>query len=86
MPPAADPALLLPEALRRPALPVDAPTGWCRAGLASRITELVGGPDSSALTQATSLVLDAQQEGELVAWVTRTDSHFFPPDIAACNG
>jgi recombination protein RecA len=83
MPPAADPALLLPEALRRPALPVDAPTGWCRAGLAGRITELVGGPDSSALTQATSLVLDAQREGELVAWVTRTDSHFFPPDIAA---
>ncbi len=83
MPPAADPALLLPEALQRTAVPVDAPSGWCRAGLAGRITELVGGPDSSALTQASSLVLDAQREGELVAWITRTDSHFFPPDIAA---
>lgn len=83
MPPAADPALLLPEALQRPAIPVDTPAGWCRGGLAGRITELVGGPDSSALTQATSLMLDAQREGEIVAWVTRTDSHFFPPDIAA---
>lgn len=83
MPPAADPALLLPEALHRAVVPVDTPAGWCHAGLAGRITELVGGGDSSALTQATSLVLDAQREGEIVAWVTRTESHFSPPDIAA---
>lgn len=82
MPPAADPATLLPEVLHHPALR-DESAGWSRAALAGRITELVGGPAAPALTLATSLVLDAQREGETTAWVMRDSSTFFPPDMAA---
>jgi len=35
-----------------------------------------------ALTLAFGLVLEAQRQGEPVAWVTRRESSFYPPDAA----
>jgi recombination protein RecA len=50
--------------------------------LSGRLAELSGAGASASLTLAFSLVLDAQREGEPVAWITATDSTFFPPDAA----
>jgi recombination protein RecA len=40
---------------------------------------------SASLTLAIDLVLEAQQQGEPVAWISTRESSFFPPDAAA-NG
>jgi len=63
--------------------PSEAPGGWCRRGLAGRLTELSIAPGSASLTLACSLILDAQQEGEPAAWVMGREHTFFPPDLAA---
>jgi recombination protein RecA len=59
----------------------DAPR-WSRAELVGRLTELSGRGATSSLTAATSVILDAQLAQEPCAWVTRSDSTFFPPDLA----
>ena len=71
------------ESLRlvRPA-PVP-PAGWTLSALAGCITELSESRAAAGLTLGFSIILDAQQRGELVAWLTSTDSSFFPPDAAA---
>lgn len=56
---------------------------WCHEQLAGRLVELCGAGPAAALTPAFSLVLDAQRRKETVAWVTDSDSTFFPPDAAA---
>ena len=56
---------------------------WCRAELAGRLCELNPGPASALLTAALALVVDAQSEGEPVAWITATPDSFYPPDAAA---
>ena len=56
---------------------------WCLDSLEGRLCELSGGPQSSTLTLAFRLILEAQQRGEPVAWVTASDSSFFPPDVSA---
>lgn len=58
--------------------------GWDLAGLCGRMVELCGEPGASAvLSVAFRLVLQAQQEGEPVAWISGTESSFYPPDVAA---
>jgi recombination protein RecA len=57
-------------------------TGLSRTELAGRLTELSGQGCPANLTLACSLVLDAQQEGETVAWITGKESSFYPPDAA----
>lgn len=68
-------------------LPAEAPrqARWCYEELVGRLTELSGLGDSACLTLATAVVLDAQLQGETTAWVTGTDSSFYPPDLEA-NG
>jgi recombination protein RecA len=58
------------------------PAQWQSSALAGRLAELSGAGATASLTLAFSLVLDAQREGEPVAWITATDSIFFPPDAA----
>ncbi|MCA9602637.1 MAG: hypothetical protein R3A78_16465 [Polyangiales bacterium] len=57
--------------------------GWKRRALAGRIVELHARGASASLTLAFRLVLDAQAEGEPVAWVTTAARTFYPPDAAA---
>ncbi|MEE2637454.1 MAG: recombinase A [Acidobacteriota bacterium] len=59
-----------------------APTSWRFATLTGRLTELSSPGGTAALTLAFSMVLDAQQAGEPVGWVTDDESIFFPPDVA----
>lgn len=54
---------------------------WSCEALAGRLVELRGVEASGALTMAFSLVLDAQQGGEPVAWISATESLFYPPDV-----
>jgi len=56
---------------------------WSRAALSGRLVEISNGESPSALTAAFGLVLDAQRQGEPVAWITPEASCFFPPDAAA---
>ena len=58
---------------------------WSRAELAGRLCELSAGQDGALLSAAIGLVVDAQQDGEPVAWVTATRAVFFPPDAVACG-
>ena len=55
---------------------------WSRAQLAGRFCELSSFPGNALLTAAFRLVLDAQIEGEPVAWSTATPDTFFVPDAA----
>lgn len=64
--------------IRRGVAEPTAPSSWTRSGLSGRLIELTG---DARLTMATSLLLDAQQEGEIAAWVMREESSFFPPDL-----
>lgn len=66
--------------LRTPADPV-----WTLAALGGRVVELIGVGATAPLTVATLLVREAQTVREPVAWVTRPDATFFPPDVAG-NG
>jgi len=56
---------------------------WHYKALVGRLVELTGSGASAALTFAMDVVLQAQCEGELVAWVTASsEGSFFPPDAA----
>lgn len=55
---------------------------WELPALAGRLAELSAAGASAALTLAFGLVLDAQRRGEPAAWITGTESTFFPPDAA----
>jgi recombination protein RecA len=55
---------------------------WSYAALAGRLGELSGTGSTALLTAAFGLVLEAQQAGDPVAWVTSRASSFFPPDAA----
>ena len=58
------------------------PARWSRAALGNCLAELSGDAGAPALTLACSLVREAQQQGEPVAWLTRPGSIFYPPDAA----
>jgi recombination protein RecA len=59
------------------------PARWSFPSLLGRLTEICASNASAPLTQAMGLVVEAQQAGELCAWITLVDSSFFPPDAAA---
>ena len=71
------PALVqpFPEEERR-----EAPDLWTRRSLAGRLCELFAPEAACLLSPAFALVVDAQREGESVAWLSSRDSLFYPPD------
>lgn len=56
---------------------------WRLEQLLGRLVELSTWRSGGALTLACGLVLEAQQAGEPVVWVTARESSFFPPDFDA---
>ncbi len=60
----------------------DAPPRWCLADLSGRLIELSGNGADASLTLAFRLVLDAQLQGETVAWISPLPCAFYPPDAA----
>jgi recombination protein RecA len=56
---------------------------WSLAGLSGLLTELSSQGGAGVLSLAFSIVLDAQALNETVAWITDSESSFFPPDAAA---
>ena len=77
--------------LARPALPVvraqpeRAPRelSWSLGTLAGRLVELSASRGGALLSIALRLALDAQVQGEPVAWIARRAEPFFPPDAAS---
>jgi recombination protein RecA len=59
------------------------PPLWHLPQLSGRLVELQSSGSTAALTLAFRIVLDAQLQGEPVAWITGRSSLFFPPDVAA---
>jgi recombination protein RecA len=55
---------------------------WQLTTFSGRFGELSGDKSGAALTLVFRLVLDAQKQGEPVAWITPRQSIFFPPDAA----
>jgi len=55
---------------------------WSLRQLAGRFAEISGSKATAVLTLTFSLVLEAQELGEPVGWVTSTESSFYPPDVA----
>lgn len=55
---------------------------WELPVFTGRLGEICGGPASAVLTLAFRLVLDAQRRNEPVAWITRQEQTFYPPDVA----
>jgi recombination protein RecA len=64
-----------------PVEPARAPR-WSHAEVTGRLTEVSGQGAHSSLSSVVPLILDAQAAGEPCAWVSRTQSCFFPPDLA----
>jgi len=74
-----DPALRnLQRGLAAPATP----NRWQLAAFAGRFGEVSGYSAGAGLTLVFRLVLEAQREGEPVAWIGRRETSFFPPDAA----
>lgn len=63
----------------------DGRTAWRLDTFYGRLAELSGGPASASLTLAFSLVLQAQENAEPVAWILDQGSSFYPPDVAAAG-
>lgn len=63
--------------------PSPAPSAWRLDALAGRYVELTGAAATAALTACAALILEAQQRGELAAWIAGERSTFYPPDFAA---
>ncbi|MBI4560095.1 MAG: recombinase A [Candidatus Hydrogenedentes bacterium] len=57
--------------------------GWSLDTLAGRLVEVSGGAATAALSASAALILQAQQRGELAAWIGGGGATFFPPDFAA---
>jgi recombination protein RecA len=55
---------------------------WGLDEIAGRLVELSGAGAVAALTQVFGLVLEAQRQGEPVAWITPGHTTFYPPDAA----
>ena len=58
------------------------PASWTSIALGGCLAELSGTGASPSLTLAFSLVHQVQRQGDPVAWITRAESTFFPPDAA----
>lgn len=55
--------------------------GWSFENMRGRLVELRQVEASAVLTCAFSLVLEAQQALEPIAWIIAGDSFFYPPDV-----
>jgi len=66
----------------RRSLTRQATAAWTLAALGGCLAELSGAGPAPALTLAFGLVREAQRRGEPAAWISRTESTFFPPDVA----
>jgi len=78
--------LLRGHKVHRPRLPRALPPPlWGLGELAGRLVELSAPPDgaSARLTAAVALVLEAQRQGEPVAWIAADQGSFYPPDLDA---
>ena len=64
------------------AAPEPTPGSWSTTVLGGCLAELSGTGASPSLTPAFTLVHQVQRLGEPVAWITRAESTFFPPDAA----
>jgi recombination protein RecA len=60
----------------------DALPAWSLGAFSGRLVEVSGDSACAVLTLAFGLVLEAQRGGEPVAWLSRKESVFFPPDAA----
>jgi recombination protein RecA len=58
------------------------PDLWTLGEIAGRLVEISSSAAAATLTLAFGLVLEAQRQGEIVAWVTSVESFFYPPDAA----
>jgi len=58
---------------------------WRWEALAGQVSELSGAISPATLTLSMDLVLDAQRQSEVVAWITTEDRLFFPPDVVECG-
>ncbi len=56
--------------------------GWGLPALRGRLVELSARGAAATLTASIDLVIEAQREGEPVAWIMGTDGSFYPPDVA----
>ncbi len=56
---------------------------WSLQALSGGLIELSGEGATARLTMAAKLVLDAQLQNEISAWIVRRDTSFFPPDLDA---
>jgi len=56
---------------------------WSLDAVVGRLVEIRAAGASAQLTAAFALLREAQQKGEIAAWVTSSKSSFFPPDAAA---
>jgi recombination protein RecA len=61
---------------------VGRPAAWNLSQLTGRLVEVSAVGPSAVLTAAVGLVLQAQVQGEPVAWITPVDQSFYPPDLA----
>lgn len=73
---------LLSEARLTPAVESSSTTPWRLAEVAGRLVEVSASGAPASLTLAFGLLLEAQRQGELVAWITPEGSFFYPPDAA----
>src|SRR6185295_8377389 len=60
----------------------DTPAGWGLDALAGRLSEISGLRSSASLSLVFRVVLEAQKRKEPVAWISRMESVFYPPDAA----
>lgn len=55
---------------------------WTLRKIAGRFVEISSSAASASLTLVFALVREAQEQKELVGWVTSTKDFFYPPDVA----
>lgn len=56
--------------------------GWGLEAFRGRLVEISGSGACASLSLVFRLVLEAQRNAEPVAWISRRDSVFYPPDVA----
>lgn len=81
-PPPARSGALTGPVVRRGLASAGVPAEWRLSAFVGRLAEISGGPARASLTLIFRLVLEAQRRGEPVAWITRREFAFFPPDVA----
>jgi len=66
-------------------LPTPSQTNLAFKTVAGRLCEISGQHNQAQMSLAFRLILEAQTQGEQVAWISLTKSTFFPPDAQAHN-